>query len=89
MSVVSHISEVIFELVDKAIKEIGEDEVVIYNASNNMGAKNYCLRNGHAYFGLLAILTHSTLSCKELAAYQGSRRYLNRQKPSPSLSMGI
>jgi hypothetical protein len=42
MSVVSHTSEVIFELVDKAIEEIGEDEVVqvvINNASNNMGAK--------------------------------------------------
>jgi hypothetical protein len=42
MSVVSHTSEVIFELVDKAIEEIGEDEVVQVvtdNASNNMGAK--------------------------------------------------
>jgi hypothetical protein len=42
MSPVSHTSEVIFELVDKAIEEIGEDEVVQVvtdNASNNMGAK--------------------------------------------------
>jgi hypothetical protein len=46
MSAMSHISEVIFELVDKTIEEIGEDEVVQVvtdNASNNMGAKkNYC-----------------------------------------------
>ncbi|TVU50507.1 hypothetical protein EJB05_01880 [Eragrostis curvula] len=42
MSAVSHTSEVIFELVDKAIEEVGEDEVVQVvtdNASNNMGAK--------------------------------------------------
>jgi hypothetical protein len=44
MSAVSHTSEVIFELVDKTIEEIGEDQVVTDNASNNMGAKkNYCL----------------------------------------------
>jgi hypothetical protein len=39
---VSHTSEVIFELVDKTIVELGEDEVVqvvTNNASNNMGAK--------------------------------------------------
>jgi hypothetical protein len=42
MSAVSHTSEVIFELVDKTIEEIGEDQVVQVvtdNASNNMGAK--------------------------------------------------
>jgi hypothetical protein len=42
MSDVSHTSEVIFELVDNAIKEIGENDVVQVvtdNASNNMGAK--------------------------------------------------
>ena len=42
MSDVSHTSEVIFELVDKAIEEIGPDDVVQVvtdNASNNMGAK--------------------------------------------------
>jgi len=42
MSDVSHTSEVIFELVDKAIEELGPDDVVqvvIDNASNNMGAK--------------------------------------------------
>jgi hypothetical protein len=39
MSDVSHTSEVIFELVDKAIEEIGPDDVVTDNASNNMGAK--------------------------------------------------
>ncbi|CAD6220592.1 unnamed protein product [Miscanthus lutarioriparius] len=42
MSHVSHTSEVIFDLVDKAIKEIGLDNVVQVltdNASNNMGAK--------------------------------------------------
>jgi hypothetical protein len=42
MSAMSHTSEVIFELVDKTIEEIGEDEVVQVvtdNASNNMGAK--------------------------------------------------
>ncbi|CAD6261061.1 unnamed protein product [Miscanthus lutarioriparius] len=42
MSDVSHTSEVIFELVDKAIEDIGEDDVVQVvtdNASNNMGAK--------------------------------------------------
>jgi hypothetical protein len=42
MSDVSHTSEVIFELVDKAIEDIGPDnvvQVVIDNASNNMGAK--------------------------------------------------
>jgi hypothetical protein len=46
MSVVSHTSEVIFELVDKTIEEIGEDElvqVVTDNASNNMGAKKLLL----------------------------------------------
>ncbi|CAD6337167.1 unnamed protein product [Miscanthus lutarioriparius] len=42
MSDVSHTSEVIFELVDKAIEDIGPDhvvQVVTDNASNNMGAK--------------------------------------------------
>ena len=42
MSDVSHTSEVIFELVDKAIEDIGPDDVVQVvtdNASNNMGAK--------------------------------------------------
>ena len=42
MSDVSHTSEVIFELVDKAIEELGPDDVVQVvtdNASNNMGAK--------------------------------------------------
>jgi hypothetical protein len=42
MSDVSHTSEVIFELVDNAIEEIGENDVVQVvtdNASNNMGAK--------------------------------------------------
>ncbi|AQK94388.1 hAT transposon superfamily protein [Zea mays] len=39
---VSHTSEVVFELVDKAIEDIGPDDVVqvvTANASNNMGAK--------------------------------------------------
>jgi hypothetical protein len=42
MSDVSHTSEVIFELVDKTIEDIGLDDVVQVvtdNASNNMGAK--------------------------------------------------
>jgi hypothetical protein len=42
MSDVSHTSEVIFELVDKAIEELGSSsvvQVVTDNASNNMGAK--------------------------------------------------
>jgi len=42
VSDVSHTSEVIFELVDKAIEDIGEDDVVQVvtdNAFNNMGAK--------------------------------------------------
>ncbi|XP_066392767.1 uncharacterized protein [Miscanthus floridulus] len=42
MSHVSHTSEVIFDLVDKAIEEIGPDnmvQVVTGNASNNIGAK--------------------------------------------------
>ena len=46
MSDVSHTSEVIFELVDKAIEDIGPDnvvQVVTYNASNNMGAKKLLL----------------------------------------------
>jgi hypothetical protein len=46
MSDVSHTSEVIFELVDKTIEEVGEDEVVQVmtdNASNNMGAKKLLL----------------------------------------------
>ena len=43
MSDVSYTSEVIFELVDKAIEELGPDDVVQVvtdNASNNIGAKN-------------------------------------------------
>jgi hypothetical protein len=46
MSDVSHTSEVIFELVDKTIEEVGEDEVLqvmMDNASNNMGAKKLLL----------------------------------------------
>lgn len=42
MSDVSHTAEVIFDLVDKAIEDIGEDQVVQVvtdNASNNMAAK--------------------------------------------------
>jgi hypothetical protein len=41
-SAVSHTSEVIFEFVDKAIEDIGPEnvvQVVTDNASNNMGAK--------------------------------------------------
>ena len=48
MSDVSHTSEVIFELVDKAIEDIGEDDVVQVvtdNASNNMGAKKLLHEN--------------------------------------------
>ena len=46
MSDVSHTSEVIFELVDKAIEENGPGDVVQVvtdNASNNMGAKKLLL----------------------------------------------
>ena len=46
MSDMSHTSEVIFELVDKAIEDIGPDDVVQVvtdNASNNMGAKKLLL----------------------------------------------
>jgi hypothetical protein len=46
MSDVSHTSEVIFELVDKAIEDIGPEhvvQVVTDNASNNMGAKRLLL----------------------------------------------
>ena len=46
MSDVSHTSEVIFELVDKAIDELGAEnvvQVVTDNASNNMGAKTLML----------------------------------------------
>jgi hypothetical protein len=46
MSDVSHTSEVIFELLDKAIEDIGPEnvvQVVTDNASNNMGAKNLLL----------------------------------------------
>jgi hypothetical protein len=42
MSNVSHTSDVIFELVDKAIQNLGPNlivHVVTDNASNNMGAK--------------------------------------------------
>jgi type III secretory pathway lipoprotein EscJ len=63
MSDVSHTSEVIFELVDKAIKDIGPDnvvQVVTDNASNNMGEKNYYLRGDLRSFGLLVQLTQST-----------------------------
>lgn len=46
MSAVSHTSEVIFELVDKAIEDFGPEnvvQVVTDNASNNMGAKKLLL----------------------------------------------
>ena len=46
MSDVSHTSEVIFELVDKAIEDLGPEnvvQVVTDNASNNMGAKKLLL----------------------------------------------
>ena len=46
MSDVSHTSEVIFELVDKAIDDLGPEnvvQVVTDNASNNMGAKKLLL----------------------------------------------
>ena len=63
MSHVSRTSEVIFDLVDKAIEEIGVDnvvQVVTDNASNNMGAKGYWKRRDHTYFGPLVQLTQST-----------------------------
>ena len=47
MSDVSHTSEVIFELVDKAIEDVGPEnmvQVVTDNASNNMGAKGLLQR---------------------------------------------
>ncbi|KAM0894150.1 hypothetical protein ACQ4PT_024652 [Festuca glaucescens] len=46
MSAVSHTSEVIFQLVDEGIEEIGPEhvvQVVTDNASNNMGAKKILL----------------------------------------------
>jgi len=46
MSDMSHTSEVIFELVDKAIEDFGPEnvvQVVTDNASNNMGAKKLLL----------------------------------------------
>lgn len=46
MSAVSHTSEVIFQLVDEAIEEVGPEnvvQVVTDNASNNMGAKKMLL----------------------------------------------
>uniref|UniRef100_A0A453PXS4 DUF659 domain-containing protein n=1 Tax=Aegilops tauschii subsp. strangulata TaxID=200361 RepID=A0A453PXS4_AEGTS len=46
MSAVSHTSEVIFQLVDEAIEEVGHEnvvQVVTDNASNNMGAKKMLL----------------------------------------------
>uniref|UniRef100_A0A8R7PEK6 DUF659 domain-containing protein n=1 Tax=Triticum urartu TaxID=4572 RepID=A0A8R7PEK6_TRIUA len=46
MSAVSHTSEVIFQLVDEAIEEVGPEhvvKVVTDNASNNMGAKKMLL----------------------------------------------
>ena len=53
MSNVSHTSEVIFELVDKAIEDIGLEnvvQVVTDNASNNMGAKKLLLEKGPQIF---------------------------------------
>ncbi|KAM3332749.1 hypothetical protein ACQJBY_028105 [Aegilops geniculata] len=46
MSAVSHTSEVIFQLVDEAIEQVGPEnvvQVVTDNASNNMGAKKMLL----------------------------------------------
>jgi len=60
MSNVSHTSEVIFELVDKAIEDIGLEnvvQVVTDNASNNMGAKKLLLERDHKYFRPLVQLT--------------------------------
>jgi hypothetical protein len=54
MSAVSHKSEVIFELVDKTIEKIGEDQVVQVvtdNASNNMGTKKLLfLKQPHIFW---------------------------------------
>jgi hypothetical protein len=53
MSDVSHTSEVIFELVDKAIEDIGPEhvvQVVTDNASNNMGAKKLLLEKRQNLF---------------------------------------
>jgi hypothetical protein len=63
MSVVSHTSKVIFELVDKAIEDIGPQnvvQVVIDNASNNMGAKKLLEEKRPNIFRPLVQLTQST-----------------------------
>jgi type III secretory pathway lipoprotein EscJ len=61
MSNVSHTSEVIFELVDKAIQDLGPDsvmQVVMDNASNNMGAKTLLHdKRPNIFFGVLVQLT--------------------------------
>jgi len=60
---VSHTSEVIFQLVDKAIEDIGEEnvvQVVTDNALTTWEQRSYCLRRDHRYFGPLVQLTQST-----------------------------
>jgi hypothetical protein len=92
MSSVSHTSDVIFELVDKTIEELGEDEVVqvvIDNVSNNMGVNKLLYVKRPQIFWTSCDSHTINLMLQGIGAYQGSRRCLNRQRPSPSLSMGI
>ena len=63
MSDVSHTSEVIFQLVDEAIEEVGPEnvvQVVTDNASNNMGAKKMLLEKRPNMFGALVRRTPLT-----------------------------
>jgi hypothetical protein len=91
MSAVSHTSEVIFELVDKIIEEIGENQVVQVvtdNASNNMGAKKLLFVKWPHIFWTCGSHTIN-LMLQGIGSLPTYKKVLEQAKPSPSLSMGI
>jgi type III secretory pathway lipoprotein EscJ len=90
MSDVSHTIEVIFELVDKAIKDIGPDNVVRVvtdNASNNMGAKKLLLDRRPQIFWTSRATHTINLMLQGIGNMARFKKVIDQAK-TPNLSMG-
>uniref|UniRef100_A0A453HYZ3 DUF659 domain-containing protein n=1 Tax=Aegilops tauschii subsp. strangulata TaxID=200361 RepID=A0A453HYZ3_AEGTS len=91
MSAISHTSEVIFELVDEAIEEVGPEhvvQVVTDNASNNMGAKKMLLEKRPNMFWSSCAMHTINLMFQGIGNLPRFRKVYEKTNHSLSLSMG-
>ncbi|CAD6225520.1 unnamed protein product [Miscanthus lutarioriparius] len=80
---VSHTNEVIFELVDKAIEDIGPDnvvQVVTNNASNNMGAKKLLLEKRPQIFWTSCATHTINLMLQEISNMARFKKVIDQAK---------